>query len=90
LTRHCCDEMASALSRPDTPIDYWPNCREYVLVASDDVGDVIPHCPWCGSKLPESLRDERFDRLEALGVNWIEDDVPHEYQSDRWWRNAGL
>lgn len=47
---------------------------------------MIDHCPWCGEKLPTSLRDEFFDRLEELGLEPNDLDVPLDLRSDAWWR----
>jgi hypothetical protein len=38
------------------------------LPLSDDVIQTIEYCPWCGARLPSSLRDEYFERLEQLGL----------------------
>lgn len=43
----------------------------------------IRHCPCCGVALPDSRRDEWFDRLEALGVE--PDEAPDAMQSHGWW-----
>ena len=47
----------------------------------------IRFCPWCGSRLPDSRRDEWFDRVEELGVDPWGYDVPEEYMSDAWYEH---
>ncbi|WP_376563835.1 DUF6980 family protein [Streptomyces sp. NPDC056178] len=44
----------------------------------------IDFCPWCGRRLPESQRDRWFDELERRGIDPGEDEVPAEFQDDRW------
>lgn len=48
-------------------------------------------CPWCGLRLPDSLRDAWFDQLEKL---WFDDPInqkiPKEFKSDLWWKNQNL
>ena len=46
----------------------------------------ITHCPWCGTKLPESLREEWFDRLDRLGLEPGDPAIPESMRSDDWWR----
>lgn len=66
---HCCQEMDEAVSSecpehpdrfdcPDALVGFWPSQREYGLLIHDGGASmsVINYCPWCGAKLPESLR----------------------------------
>lgn len=47
---------------------------------------LISHCPWCGKKLPESKRDEWFDKLEELGYDEpLSQDIPQEFNSSEWY-----
>ena len=49
----------------------------------------IDYCPWCGTKLPESKRDEWFDELEKLGYESpFEQDIPSDYQSEKWYERT--
>ncbi|KAF0179228.1 MAG: hypothetical protein IV086_06035 [Hyphomonadaceae bacterium] len=41
-------------------------------------------CLWCGAKLPVSHRDEWFDKLEAMGIDPMHQDVPEEFKTDVW------
>ena len=62
---HCCDRMARYLEDPKVPLRYYPIAREYGLILKHSPAmQSITHCPWCGTKLPESLRDEYFDILK--------------------------
>jgi len=69
---HCCDEMRRQVERvceqhpdrfdcPDCLIYYSPRFNEYGLIVHDggSAYSRIRVCPWCGTRLPESLRDER-------------------------------
>ena len=47
----------------------------------------IQYCPWCGKKLPDSLREKWFDELEKLGYDDpLNDDIPEKFKSDKWYR----
>lgn len=85
---HCCTEMATHLANGEVAIVYMDKYRTYGIVYLDGGCSYqkIMFCPWCGSKLPESLRDEWFNRLEALGLE-PEDELPDELKSDRWWKS---
>ena len=87
----CCEELASRLGAEDEVIRYSAALREYTLPVRDGgtSGIVIRFCPWCGHELPESLREEWFSALEALGVDpWV-DEVPREFRSAEWWEESG-
>jgi len=45
----------------------------------------ITFCPWCGQKLPDSLREDWFDRLEQLGVDPYSAKIPEEFTDERWY-----
>ena len=67
--------------------------REYFIVVRrlgcrSTIIQAISFCPICGEKLPESLRGEWFDRLEALGVDPMNDPIPAPYQDGSWWRGS--
>ena len=59
----------------DTPILYTEKFDEYGLKIWDGGNSsiLIEFCPWCGEKLPNSKRDDWFDRMEKLGINPWED-----------------
>lgn len=47
---------------------------------------IIQHCPWCGSCLPYSKRDEWFDTLEAMGYDSpLEQNIPIDFKSSAWY-----
>jgi hypothetical protein len=83
-----CDEHESPFECPDSTVYYDAPFAEYGLIVHDGGGSTqkINFCPWCGSRLPESKRDEWFDVLEELGFDDpIDEDIPKEFQSDKWW-----
>lgn len=68
---HCCGKMREEVERrceehpdrsdcPDCLIEYFPRFHEYGITIHDGGSSVmrIVFCPWCGSRLPESLRDQ--------------------------------
>jgi hypothetical protein len=99
--RHCCDVMRQEVERhceqhpdrydcPDCLIQYSPKLREYGLIIHDGGRSttLITFCPWCGAKLPESLRDRWFAELEQLGLDPAQEQVPEAYRSSLWWEGA--
>ena len=89
---HCCDEMKRHLGDGEAGISYSERFREYGIKILDGGSAIlmIGYCPWCGAKLPVSLRDEWFDLLEKLGLEPGDPQVPEEMSSGLWWRQRGL
>lgn len=73
-------------------VRYRDEIRQYSILI-EDYGDgvtksqAISYCPICGAKLPSSLRDTWFDRLEERGVDPMNDPIPEEFSDGRWWRS---
>lgn len=88
--QHCCDRMAAHLKQQDVPVTYSPRFREYGLNISDggSAKQLIQFCPWCGTRLPGSLRDAWFERIEALQIDPEDASLPEDMKSDAWWRTA--
>lgn len=85
--QHCCEKMVDMLSFVSLEMTYIPKFREYgINYAGGDSYQVIDFCPWCGSRLPDSLRNAWFEKLDELGME-PEDDIPIEMRSDAWWVN---
>lgn len=80
--------MPYYLAQGETGLAYNPKFRECGLLVLDGGGShiLIQHCPWCGQCLPESLRDEWFARLDALGLEPGDPNIPPELLTDEWWR----
>ena len=83
---HCCDEMNFHLEQDDLPITYDALIIEYGIKYLDGGSSVqlINYCPWCGKKLPESLRDKWFDTLHSLGIDPFVDEIPEPYNTPGW------
>ena len=71
MEAHCCEDMRREVERvcdqhpdrhdcPDCLVGYSPRFREYGLLIHDGGSSsmCIPFCPWCGSRLPASLRGQ--------------------------------
>lgn len=96
-TVHCCEFMDMFLQDQKMPLKYYPIAREYgITLKHSSAVQLLVYCPWCGVKLPESLRDKYFDILK---VEYdiepeldIQDDpnIPEEFKSDSWWKMRGL
>jgi hypothetical protein len=82
-----CDQHPDRFDCPDCLIEYSPRFREFGMMIHDGGASSlnIYYCPWCGSKLPDSLRDEWFAEMERLGIDPAEDEVPEEFRSSAWW-----
>jgi len=80
-----CDQHADRFECPDNLVSFYPRFREYGLIVHDSGGSVcgIAFCPWCGTRLPESLRDRWFDELERRGIDNPED-APADMLTDTW------
>lgn len=87
MHKFCCDQMKLNIAETQT-IQYGEVFDEYGIPCAEDGVSVIliDHCPWCGKKLPESKREEWFDKLEKLGFYdpLFDDDIPEEFKSAQW------
>lgn len=98
--KHCCTQMKKAIKLncdihkniydcPDVLISYEPEFDEYGIIIHDGgTGSVsIKFCPFCGTKLPSSKRDKWFNKMEKLGIDIDNDEIPKEYLNYGWWLN---
>lgn len=98
MKAHCCEDMRQQVQAacdrhpdphdcPDALVDYMPRFREYNLLVHDggtsSVG--IRFSPWCGVRLPESLRDQWLAESERRGIDPWAEQVPAEFQTSAWW-----
>ena len=100
MSMHCCSLMEDFLNDGRVQIFYSPRMREYYILLKDSSAiQCILYCPWCGTKLPEDVRDEYFNTLraeQALGnINPHIDihdrsAVLEEFKTDEWWKKRGL
>jgi len=79
--------MSDAIDSNESIIVFVPKFREYGIKITDGGSSYleINFCPWCGSRLPDSLRDEWFDRLEHLNIDLAIDTIPEDFLDDRWY-----
>ena len=97
----CCEDMCAHIYMVDQKIvlddgdvsdkviHYLSKFNEYGIPLNDEVSFIlVAHCPWCGKKLPNSLREQWFSELDQLGfdVPWVMDGIPNEYKSWDWWK----
>jgi hypothetical protein len=85
--KQCCESMSYYLQLSDAPVEFIPRFREYGFPCPDNGRSMITieHCPWCGEKLPTSLRERWFDELDALGIDEAKDSIPEHFQTDEWY-----
>ncbi|MGV3616456.1 MAG: DUF6980 family protein [Fimbriimonas sp.] len=86
-----------AFTGDDILVEFDPPLREWGIQIPNSMGGgtvVFQHCPWCGVKLPNSLREVCYDELRAMSESGEDvpewEDRPPEYTTSRWWRERGL
>ncbi|MBE6727773.1 MAG: hypothetical protein E7562_03895 [Ruminococcaceae bacterium] len=104
MVNFCCEDMFNNIAyidqsnnvdlESDKFVFYSSKFNEYGIPIHDGENRkatsyiLIQYCPWCGKRLPESRRDEWFDRLEHLGFESPLEDfekIPVEFKSDEWY-----
>ncbi len=87
---HCCSQMERHIDNKELSLIFIPKFREYGILYTDGGTSfqVIGYCPWCGSRLPESLRDEWFDAIENMGLEPDDENIPEEYLSEEWYSDT--
>lgn len=103
VTKHCCEDMIRHTGKlcgvhtdpyecPDQVIIYSDVFDEYGLIVHDGGRSSydISFCPFCGSQLPKSKRDQWFDELEFPGFEspLSDEGVPEKYKSSLWRKNC--
>ena len=96
--KHCCSQMKEATKLnckihnniydcPDVLISYYPKFYEYGIIVHDGGTSSISikFCPFCGTKLPKSKRDKWFDKMEKLGIDVDNDEIPKVYLNYSLW-----
>jgi hypothetical protein len=84
---HDCPRMRRAVYDDKCPLVYWGKFREFgIRLVGQEAIDGIDYCPWCGMKLPASLRDQYFDYLDELGLDPGSPDLPIDLRTGAWWR----
>lgn len=100
MNQHCCARMEHQVEFvcadhpelgfcPDSLISYSDKFREYGLRVHDggSASVEIAYCPWCGARLPASLRTRWFDELATLGIDDpLAQPLPEVFRSGAWWR----
>jgi hypothetical protein len=100
MEKHCCEEMSKAVNYrcvqhpdpfdcPDNLIQYSAKLREYGIIVHDGGSSTcsIHFCPWCGARLPDSLRDRWFEEMDRLGIDPWKGEIPEAFQSSAWWED---
>jgi hypothetical protein len=94
---HCCEQMTAQanLQSPmvESPLLGTTNKRIYWSALFDEYGLIcqpsaeillIANCPFCGSALPGSRRDEWMRKLEATGWRTWDDPIPSHMLTEQW------
>ena len=96
--QHCCDKMEISITPQFDIISYDPESRDYLIkLYGDQKGRYIAmrYCPWCGTKLPQSLNMEWCEAVKQdLGLEDVDAEewakLPEKYKTEQWWRERGL
>ena len=86
-TNFCCDELFNFTSSGELGLIYLDKFREFGIQYRDG-GTSYQHikfCPFCGTRLPSSLRDKWFDEIEKAGIDPWGEEVPELYETSKWW-----
>ena len=84
-----CEQHPEPWDCPDVLVVYDPRFDEYCMPIRDGGPSCVSmsFCPWCGTRMPASKRDEWFDTLEEMGFESpCDEDIPTAFKTDRWWR----
>jgi len=98
----CCKELSDTVSSENDPIEYISKFREYCVNIADyfepfeefyfygSTLQSISFCPFCGTKLPKSLRNKWFSSMDKLKIDASHEHlIPEEFRDDEWWKNRG-
>nr|CAS02732.1 putative integron gene cassette protein [uncultured bacterium] len=84
---HSCPTCHGESPCPDRLVSFDDVFNEYGLVVHDGGTSSVEilFCPWCGSQLPLSQRNEWFEQLELLGFDSpLNQDIPARFRSSEW------
>ncbi len=92
---HCCDLMCAFLEDKRINVFYDEVLENTIQSSGEGEGCCMRffYCPWCGKKLPDSLRSVYHELLwEKFGDDVdIEDmDIPIEFKTSLWWEYADI
>lgn len=105
MEQYCCIKMEGVLEEHNSPLRYVPYTRSYYIEYPSltqssknalTVAEKIHYCPWCGNKLPNSLKKEWSDIVKKnFGITDTLDQtqlkrIPEEFMSDEWWKKKNL
>ena len=94
-TVHCCKMMDAGIKSNRNILEYNASMREYSTICYKDDGFLMYYCPFCGTQLPNSLRDQWFDEIsKELGfevdLSIDKRKIPSEFLTEEWWKKRGL
>jgi hypothetical protein len=104
--KYCCEKMEYQtvpynerfIAPQDRVVIYHEESRDYgIKLDREYIGYQvsIEYCPWCGSKLPDSLNLEWCEAVKQdLGIEDVDAEewakLPEKYKTEQWWREKGL
>lgn len=90
----CCESMKTYMYDNRFPLDLNVVTKAFMLPIMWPHGGTslrINYCPWCGKHLP-TLEDKFHEVLkqEYRIDNWLESELPKEFNSEEWWVKRGI
>ena len=88
--KHCCHDIEVHIKSGEVALFYNAKFREYGIAVTDGGSSfqTITFCPWCGTRLPLSLRDKWFEVVcDQLGLEPGDKNIPAKYNSEEWWQD---
>jgi hypothetical protein len=84
---HCCEDMRRNLERSEIGVVFIAKYREYGIRYRDGGTSYqeISYCPWCGGRLPSSLRERWLHELSLLGLEPGDEKIPEDFASEAWY-----
>jgi hypothetical protein len=71
-------------------VEFVPRFREYGITVPGQSESItlIEFCPWCGTRLPSSLRKQWFEQIDRLGIDETKDPIPRKLRSSTWYQES--
>ena len=85
----CRDSLARGSELTRGSLVETPKVREYGIRVDDGGSSYLcfQYCPWCGAKLPQSLRELSFALSSDAQIDGT-DEHSDDFRTDLWWKNA--
>ncbi len=85
---HCCKELEKHLLSGEIGLQFISHFREYGIIYLDGGTSIqlIRFCPWCGKRLPSSLRKIWFKKIQSIGLEPGDSKIPNYLLTSEWYQ----